>query len=152
VAFFHSVPGLAFLHRLVLAIHLVWTEVGACGMCLVGLLVQITGLPQCVGASYGTPQQVHRPVEEAMVAYRREARARLAREMPAKDITLTQDDTLTGGRCLVGIEPVSNDILREQTAQARDQDTWQALMAQALVGLNGKGMPSTSDEAPGLLA
>jgi hypothetical protein len=26
VAFFHSVPGLAFLHRLVLAIHLVCTE------------------------------------------------------------------------------------------------------------------------------
>jgi len=31
VAFFHSVAGLAFLHRLVLATHLVYTEVGACG-------------------------------------------------------------------------------------------------------------------------
>src|SRR5262249_2350674 len=38
VAFFHSVPGLAFLHRLVLAIHLVCTEVGACGIRLVCLL------------------------------------------------------------------------------------------------------------------
>src|SRR5262252_11173162 len=31
VAFCHSVPGLAFLPRLVLATHLVYTEVGACG-------------------------------------------------------------------------------------------------------------------------
>jgi helix-turn-helix, Psq domain len=35
VAFFHSAPGLAFLHRLVLGIHLVCTEVGACGIRLV---------------------------------------------------------------------------------------------------------------------
>jgi hypothetical protein len=32
VAFFHSPPGLAFLHRLVLALHVVCVEVGACGM------------------------------------------------------------------------------------------------------------------------
>ena len=38
VAFFHSVPGLAFLHRLVLTLHLVCTEVGACGIRLVCLL------------------------------------------------------------------------------------------------------------------
>ena len=44
VAFFHSVPGLAFLHRLVLALHLVCVEVGACGIRLVCLLLQLTGL------------------------------------------------------------------------------------------------------------
>ena len=47
--------------------------------------------------------------------------------MPAKDITLTQDETFTGGLCLVGMEPVSNYILLEQAAQARDHDTWKAL-------------------------
>ena len=35
VAFFHSVPGLAFLHRLVIALHVVCVEIGACGMRLV---------------------------------------------------------------------------------------------------------------------
>src|SRR5713101_5499153 len=39
VEFFQSPPGLAFLHRLVLAIHLVCTEVGACGMRLVCLFL-----------------------------------------------------------------------------------------------------------------
>jgi hypothetical protein len=41
--------------------------------------------------------------------------------MPPKDITMTQDETFTGGLCLVGIELVSNFILLEQAAQARDQ-------------------------------
>jgi uncharacterized protein DUF6399 len=152
VAFFHSCPGLAFLHRLVLGLHLVCTEVGACGIRLVCLLLQRTGLNRFVGASYGTQQQVNRQVEEAIVTYRREESARLARDMPAKAITLAKDETFTGGLCLVAMEPKSNYILLEQAAQGRDQDTWQALMEQALAGLNCQGMQSTSDEAPGLLA
>ena len=152
VAFFHSVPGLAFLHRLVLALHVVFVEVGACGIRLVCLLWKITGLNRFVGASYGTQQQVNRRVEEAIVTYRHEESTRLAHKMPAKEITMTQDETFTGGLCLVGIEPVSNYILLEQVAQARDQDTWQEFMVQALSGLNCKVIQSTSDEAPGLLA
>ncbi len=96
VAFFHSVSGLAFLHRLILGIHLVCTEVGACGIRLVCLLLQLTGLNRFVGASYGTQQQVNCRVEEAIVAYRQEESARLGHEMPAKAITLTQDETFTG--------------------------------------------------------
>ena len=40
---------------------------------------------------------------------------------------MTQDETFTGGLCLVAIEPVSNYILLEHTAEARDHDTWNAL-------------------------
>jgi len=152
VAFFRSVSGLAFLHRLVIALHVVCVEIGACGIRLVCLILELTGLNRFVGASYGTQQQVNRRVEEAIVAYRRDAHARLAHEMPPKDITLTQDETFTGGLCLVGMDPVSNYIVLEHVAQARDQDTWQALMEQALVGLNCRVIQSTSDEAPGLLA
>jgi hypothetical protein len=50
------------------------------------------------------------------------------------------------------MDPVSNSIFLEQEAHARDQDTWQALLAQALSGLNCRVIQSTSDEAPGLLA
>jgi len=152
VTFFHSVPGLAFLHRLVLALHLVCVELGACGIRLVCLVLQLTGLNRFVGASYGTQQQVNRHVEEAIVTYRHEESARLAHAMPRKDITMTQDETWTGGLCLVGIEPVSNYIVLEQAAPARDQATWHAHMEQALAGLNCRVMQSTSDEAPGLLA
>ena len=110
VAFFHSVAGLAFLHRLVIALHVVCVEIGACGIRLVCLLLELTGLNLFVGASYGTQQQVNRGVEEAIVAYRGEESARLAHAMPPKDITLTQDETFTSGLCLVGMEPVSNYI------------------------------------------
>jgi hypothetical protein len=152
VAFFHSVAGLAFLHRLVIALHVVCVEIGACGIRLVCLILELTGLNRFVGASYGTQQQVNRGVEEAIVAYRREESARLAHAMPPKDITLAQDETFTGGLCLVGIEPVSNYIVLEQAAQTRDHDSWQAHMEQALAGLNCRVIQSTSDEAPGLLA
>ena len=56
---FESVPGLAFLHRLTLALHVVCVEVGACGIRLVCLFLQMTGLNRFVGASYGTQQQVN---------------------------------------------------------------------------------------------
>jgi hypothetical protein len=118
--FFQNGPGLAFLHRLVLALHLVCVEVGACGIRLVCLFLHLTGLDRFVAASYGAQQQVNRQVEEAIVSYRQAETARLAKDMPRKDITLTQDETFTGGLCLVGSEPVSNFILLEQLARARD--------------------------------
>jgi hypothetical protein len=119
---------------------------------LVCLFLTLTGLDRFVAASYGAQQQVNRQVEEAIVSYRQAETARLAKDMPRKDITLTQDETFTGGLCLVGSEPVSNFILLEQLACARDQTTWNALMAPALAALNCQGIQSTSDEAPGLLA
>jgi hypothetical protein len=150
--FFQSGPGLAFLHRLVLALHLVCVEIGACGIRLVCLLLKLTGLDRFVAASYGAQQQVNRQVEHAIVNYRQTETARLAQDMPRKTITITQDETFTGGLCLVATEPMSNCIILEQLAHARDQDVWNALMAPALELLNGEGIPSTSDEAPGLLA
>ena len=139
VVFFQSSPGLAFLHRLVLGIPLVCTEVGACGIRLVCLLLKLTGLDRFVAASYGIQQQVNRQVEEAIVRYRQEESARLAKDMPAKAITLAKDETFTGGLCLVAAEPKSNSIVLEQAAHGRDQDTWQALMEKALSGLQLSG-------------
>jgi hypothetical protein len=152
VAFFHSVPGLAFLHRLVLALHVVFVEIGACGIRLIGLGLELTGLNRFVGASFGTQPQVNHHVEEAMGTSWREETARLAAQMPPQDSTVTQDETFPGGLCLVGMEPVSNDMLLEQTAQARDQDTWRELMEAAVAPLKCPVIQSTSDEAPGLLA
>lgn len=150
--FFQSSPGLAFVHRLVIAFHLVCVEVGACGIRLACLFLKLSGLDRFVAASYGAQQQVNRQVEAAMVAYRQSETARLAQDMPRKDLTVTQDETFTGGLCLVTMDPDSNFIILEQLAQARDQTSWNALMAPALAPLNCQVIQSTSDEAPGLLA
>src|SRR6516162_3785070 len=150
--FFQSGPGLAFLHRLVIAFHMVCVEVGACGIRLVCLFLHLTGLDRFVAASYGAQQQVNLQVEQAIVAYGQTEPPRLAKDMPPKDLTVTQDETFTGGLCLITMDPESNFILLEQLAQARDHVSWNALMAPALAQLNCRVIQSTSDEAPGLLA
>jgi hypothetical protein len=150
--FLQSGPGLAFLHRIVIAFHLVCVEVGACGIRLVCLFLNLTGLDRFVAASYGAQQQVNLQVEQAMVAYGHDETAHLAQNLPPKDLTVTQDETFTGGLCLITMDPESNFILLEQLAQARDHVSWNALMAPALAQLNCRVIQSTSDEAPGLLA
>jgi hypothetical protein len=115
-------------------------------------VLTLTGLDRFVAPSSGAQQQVNRRVEEVMVAYRQDETTRLAQDMPRKDLTVTQDETFTGGLCLVTMDPDSNFIILEQLAQARDQGMWHALMAPALAQLNCQVIQSTSDEAPGLLA
>jgi hypothetical protein len=152
VAVVHSGPGLAFLHRLVLAVHVVGVEIGACGSRLVGLLLQLPGLERFVGASSGTQYQINRCVEEALGAYTHEEPARLAQAMPLQESTVPQDETFPGGLCRVEIAPVSHSRLLEHAAQARDHDTWPACMEPALAGRNCQVIPSTSAEASGRLA
>jgi hypothetical protein len=150
--FFQSGPGMAFLHRLVVAFHMVCVEVGACGIRLVCLFLNLTGLNRFVAASYGAQQQLNVQIEQAMVAYDQDETARLAKAMPKKDLTVTQDETFTGGLCLITIDPDSNFIILEQLAQARDQVSWNDAMAPALAKFNCRVIQSSSDEAPGLLA
>src|SRR6266436_2283670 len=87
-----------------------------------------------------------------MVTYHHDETVRLANGMPPQDLTVPQDETFTGGLCLITMDPESNFIIVEQLAQARDQTTWDARMAPALAPLNCRVIQSTSDEAPGLLA
>lgn len=72
--------------------------------------------------------------------------------MTRKALRLAQDDTCTGGLCLVGLEPVSTCILVEQLAQAREHTTWNDLIAPVLAALHCEGMQSTSEEGSGMLA
>ena len=150
--FFQSGPGLAFLHRLVVAFHMVSVEVGACGIRLVCLFLQMTGLDRFIAASYGAQQRVNVQMEQAIVDYDESETARLAKDMPQKDLSVTQDETFTGGLCLITMEPESNFIILEQLADARDQVSWNDAMAPALAKFNGRVIQSTSDEASGLLA
>ena len=87
-----------------------------------------------------------------MVTSRHDETARLAQDMPRRDLTVTQDETVTGGLCLVTMDPESNFLILEQLAQTRDHVMWNDLMAPALAQLKCRVIQSTSDEAPGLLA
>ena len=102
-------------------IQVVFVDIGACGIRLVCLFLQMTGLNRVVEASYGAQQQTNRRVEEAIVTYRHEESTRLAHAMPRKDSPMPQDETCTGSLCLIGIEPMSHYIVLEQAAPARDR-------------------------------
>ena len=151
VAFFGSPVGVAFLHRLILAAHFVITLMGPSGIRRVCLFLELTGLDRFVAASYGSQQKVSVAMEEAVVAFDKEEKARLATDMKAQQITVCEDETFHPEVCLVAIEPVSNFILLEQYADNRKAETWSQAMEEATEGLAVEIVQSTSDEGKGLL-
>jgi len=151
VAFFESSAGVAFLHRLVLAAHLVMTLVGPCGIRLVCLFLELTGLDHFVAASYGPQHQVATALEQAVVEFGQTERQRLAADMPPKAITVCEDETFHPETCLVAIEPVSDFILVEQYAESRTAATWTRTLQQATAGLSVQVIQATSDEGKGIV-
>lgn len=151
VTFFESSVGVAFLHRLVLAAHLVMTLMGPCGIRLVCLFLELTGLDQFVAASYGPQQQVAATLEKAVVEFGQAERQRLAIGMRLKTITVCEDETFHPEPCLVAIEPVSNFILVEQYTESRTATEWTHTLKQATAGLAVKIIQSTSDEGKGIV-
>ena len=151
VAFLESSVGVAFLHRLVVAAHLVMTLVGPCGIRLVCLFLELTGLDHFVAASYGPQHQVSTALEQAVVAFGQAERQRLAAGMPPKAITVCEDETFHPETCLVAIEPVSDFILVEQYAESRTAATWTRTLQHATAGLSVQVIQATSDEGKGIV-
>jgi hypothetical protein len=151
VTFFESPVGVAFLHRLVLAAHLVITLVGPGGIRLVCLFLELTGLNHFVAASYRPHWQVAVGLEQAIDEFDQAEKERLGQTMKSKQITVCEDETFHPETCLVAIEPVSNFILLEQYAEDRKADTWTNALTEATRGLPVEVIQSTSDEGRGLL-
>ncbi len=150
VAFFESPSGLRFLHRLEVALLLVMTLVGACGLRHVSLVFRLVGLARWIACSEGTTRKVSAALEQAVVAFGATEQTRLAKTMPSRTITACEDETFHPAPCLVAIEPVSNFILLEQYASGRDASNWNTAMTEALIGLPVTIEQVTSDEASGL--
>ena len=152
VAFFESPVGLAFLHRLVISTHLVFTQVGPCGIRLIGQFLELSALDRFVAASYGPQQKLSQKMQAEIIAFGAKEQLRMAQSLPPKKITVCEDETYHPEICLVMIEPVSDFILAEKYAQHRDAETWNQTVKQAFDGLPVEIIQSTSDEARGILA
>lgn len=150
--FFESQSGLAILHQVVIASQFVMTQVGPSGIRMVSLFLELSGLARFVASSYGSQQQVNVAMEKAIVEFGGQEGKRLGTGMKMKKISVCQDETFHPETCLVGIEPVSNFILVEKYAKARDAESWNQAMKQAVDGLAVQIIQSTSDEAKGILA
>lgn len=152
VAFFESPDGVAFLHRLVISLHFVMGFVSGFGLRPVALVLDLAGLSRFVANSLGSRQKLGTEMEAEIRAFAQQQGARLGKQMPAKRITLCEDETFHPEPCLVAIEPVSNFILVEEYADGRDAETWNAAVKEALGDLPVRVIQSTSDEGKGLLA
>lgn len=149
--FYACEEGVAWLHRQVLAAHLVITLLAGAGIRQVCTFLELSGLSAFVASSYGSQHKLNVALEEAVVAYAEQQRQTLAAQMPQRRISVCEDETYHPEICLVAIEPVSNFILRECYAADRSAATWTRALAEALEGLRVEVVQGTSDEAKGLL-
>jgi hypothetical protein len=152
IAFFESPAGLDCLHRLVVAMLLVFCGLGPHGRRRVALALKHAGLSRFVAVSDGSLHKLGGSLEEQIVAYEDHHRPLLAADMPPKRITVCEDETFRPQTCLVAIEPSSGFILLEKYAKNRDAATWTSELTRSLEGLSARVIQSTSDEGAGLLA
>jgi hypothetical protein len=152
VRFLESPEGLAFLHRLWTAIHLVFVQANDCGLRNVGWFLRLAGLDEFLPTSYGAQQAFACHMETLLADFGREEDQRLAAQMPPREISLCEDETFHPQICLVAIEPVSNFLLLEQYAPQRDTATWTHCLDERLAGWSVTVLQVTSDEAKALIA
>lgn len=117
-----------------MAAHFSITLRAAGGTRLVSEFLELSGLSAFVGVSDGAQHALNVDLETAVVA---EQRTALAEGMPARAVTVCEDETFHPGICLVAIEPVSNLIVLEQYAADRTAATWTA----ALEDASARGSP-----------
>lgn len=152
VAFFTSPGGVVFLHRLVLALHFVTSFLGAGGVRLVCEFLELSGLANFIGSSYGTQRKVSKEMEKEICCFEKKEEARLSNGMKPKQICIAQDETYHENPCLVAIEPVSNYILLEKYAKDRQAETWNEQILAAIKDKPVEIVQSTSDEGRGIIS
>ena len=145
-AFFASVKGVQWLHRLVLAIQFVITLRAGGGVRLVCECLELSGLSAFVGASYGSQQGLNAALEQAVVAIAAERRGALAAGMAPRAVTVFEDESFHPEICLVVVEPVSGFIVLEHYAADRTAVTWTQALSAACAGLTITVIQGTTDE------
>ncbi len=150
VGFFDSQEGLAFIHRLLSLVHLIFCQAGPCGVDRVSLLLRLSGLSAFVGSSHGTQHTMSVAMSREIKAFGQAQRAKLAPGMREREIMIGADETWLTEMCLVGMEPRSNFILAEEYAASRDGETWQTVVEESVEGLPVKIVGVAADEGSGL--
>ena len=150
VAFFESPAGLAFLHRMIIQIHLIFCQAGPCGVDRVSQLLKSTGLSAFVGSSHGSQHAVSEAMGREIRAFGRDQEERLASGMRARPILIAADETWLTEMALVAIDPRSNYVVAEEYAENRDAETWHATLNAKVAALPVNVVGVAADEGSGL--
>lgn len=151
IEFLESPIGTAFLHRIVTAAHFVFTKDGVASIHNVSTFLNLSGLSPFVASSYSTQQRVSNKMDDSMIEFEEFVRPELSQNMPAKKISLAEDETFHPQICAVSMEPVSNFIIVEKYVDNREGETWNAVVLQALRDLPVEVIQVASDEGRGLI-
>jgi hypothetical protein len=151
IEFLESPIGTAFLHRIVTAAHFVFTKDGVASIHNVSTFLNLSGLSPFVASSYSTQQRISNKMDDSMIEFEESVRPELSQNMPAKKISLAEDETFHPQICAVSMEPVSNFIIVEKYVDNREGETWNAVVLQALRDLPVKVIQVASDEGRGLI-
>jgi hypothetical protein len=100
IEFFESPDGIIFLEQLVNVLQFVMTQVGSCGIRLVSLALQMSSLDYFVASSYEKLRERGIKMEEAIVEFGKEEQSVLAKLMPAKQLSIVEDETFHHKPCL----------------------------------------------------
>lgn len=152
-AFLETSEGVAWLTRLVWALVFVMTVRCPSGIRVICEVLELSGLDEVVGSSFGSIQRMSGQLLGAVGEVGEELQQHLckaAADEPPRRITLCQDETFHPQVCLVAVEPVSGFVVLEQYAERRDAATWSAATLQSLADLPVQVVQSTSDEAQAL--
>lgn len=151
IEFLESPIGTAFLHRIVTAAHFVFTKDGVASIHNVSTFLNLSGLSPFVASSYSTQQRISNKMDDSMIEFEEFVRPELSQNMPAKKISLAEDETFHPQICAVSMEPVSNFIIVEKYVDNREGETWNAVVLQALRDLPVEVIQVASDEGRGLI-
>jgi hypothetical protein len=151
VDFMESPDGLAFLHVMVVALHLVFTKNGCGSIRNIVDFLKKTGLDAFVASSVGHHHEMSRKMDDLLVAFGEEESCRLGKLMPAKNVALGEDETFHPQICLVVMELISGYILGEGYVEKRDGANWKKLVAEALEGLPVNPIQVTGDEGKAIV-
>lgn len=151
-AFLRSPCGEAFLRQLVLALFLVFHFRSSTGLRSLGLFLQLAGLDAFVASSYGALHALADHLEQDLVTFANDERARLAAAMPQRTIVACLDENFHRHQpYLVALEANSGFLLLEQHSPSRDADAWTGALKQAIHGLRVEVVLVCSDRAKGLI-
>jgi hypothetical protein len=84
VDFFENSDGADFLHRLIVSLLFVMTEIGGCGIRLVSLLLDLTHLSHFTSSSYETLRKRTIELEENIVSYGKDEKKKRSEGMIEK--------------------------------------------------------------------
>ena len=115
--------------------------------------LRLAGLDRVVASSSGACHARQVQLEQTVVTFTVQQRQHLAGSMAPRDITVAADETYHPACCLVAMDADAGFLLVEKYAAHRDQATWDAALAEGLVGLPAVRVRQVAgDCAKGLVA